>query len=92
MILVSLYDVKADSYSQPHPVYNEETAKRELSMLVNADDKSILSQHPEDYILFAVGEWCDRVPVGDNSRMTARLVAYPELRSICKAIDLKTKE
>lgn len=92
MILVTLHDVKSGSYSSPHACANEDVAMRDLSMLVNASDGSLLSAHPEDYILYAAGEWFDRVPVGDGSRMTAQLVSYPELRAICKAIDLKTKE
>lgn len=90
MILVSLLDVKAETYTPPHPVQNEETAKRELAMLVNSKDKTLISEHPEDFILFAVGEWFERVPEGD--KFTAKIVAYPSFRAITNAIDVKIKE
>lgn len=92
MILVSLYDSKADTYTPPHPSANAETAIRELSALVNDDSKTQIALNPEDFVLFAVGEWCDRVPVdGQDGKFTSKLVAYPGFKSLCKAIDLKKK-
>lgn len=92
MILVSLLDVKADTYSPPHVTMNEETAKREFAMLLNEDkSKSLVAAHPEDFILFSVGEWCERVPICDG-RFVAKLAAYQEFKALAKGIDLVAKE
>lgn len=93
MILWSLYDSKADTYTVPHVSLNEETAKRDFAMVVNDKNSkdSLISAHPEDFTLFLVGEWFDRVPT-DDGRFTARLVASPCFKAICKGIDVKSRE
>lgn len=89
MILVSLFDVKAKTYSPPHPTQNKDTAIRELAMLVNAGDKSLIATNPEDYALYSVGEWFDRVPVdGKVDSYTAKLVANQTFEHLCNAADL----
>lgn len=93
MVLVSLYDSKAKTYTPPHPSVNEDTAIREFQILVNDDGKTQVSQYPEDFVLFAVGEWCDRVPVpGNDGEFTSKLVAYPDFRALARGIDLRKKD
>lgn len=93
MVLVSVFDSKADSYSAPHPSQSKASAIREFEMLVNGDHNNLIAAHPEDFTLFEVGEWLERVPV-DNSgeHFTAKLVACPSFVALAKGSDLLKKE
>lgn len=89
MILVSIYDVKAESYTPPHPCPSHAAAIREFEVLVNDGGKSMISQHPEDFSLVLVGEWLDRVPVeGQSMKFTAKLVGYPQFSTLAQGRDL----
>lgn len=92
MILVTVYDSKADSYTPPHPSQNDSTAVREFATLVNDGGKSMISQHPEDFSIFRVGEWFERVPIeGQDGRFCARLVADSTFSCLARANDLVKK-
>lgn len=91
MVLVSVYDSKATTYTPPHPSQTKETAIREFSTLVNDGGKTMISQHPEDYSLFVVGEWFERVPLEGN-KTTAKLVASPSFECLAQGIDLVKKD
>lgn len=54
MILVSLYDAKAETWSNPHACANKATALREFQSLVWDGGKTLVSQHPADFDLFEV--------------------------------------
>lgn len=92
MILVSVYDSKADTYSAPHPSQSTASAIREFEMLVNGDKNNLIAAHPEDFTLFDVGEWLDRVPVDDSGEhFTAKLVSRPSFIALVKGSDLLKK-
>lgn len=90
MVLVTVYDCKAQIYTPPHVSQTKETAIREFGTLVNDGGKTMIAQHPEDYSLFLVGEWFDRVPL-DNGSVTAKLVATPSFECLAQGIDLVKK-
>ena len=53
-ILVSCYDIKADSYSVPFAVNTKDEARRSFGDALQ-DKNTVLGQHPADFILFVVG-------------------------------------
>lgn len=96
MILVSVFDVKAEIWTPPHPSQSRASAVREFETLVNDGGKTMISQHPEDFSLFLVGEWCDRVPMegfkpGSEVKFSAKLVAMPSFECLAQGIDLVKK-
>ncbi|CRH64993.1 Uncharacterised protein [Chlamydia trachomatis] len=54
MILVSVYDKKAQTFSQPFCAINEQVAIRQFGDAVR-DTNTAICAHPEDYQLFNVG-------------------------------------
>ena len=59
MILVSLRDTKAETWSNPHVVQNKAAALREFGMLVNDRSRSLVAEHPADFELYQVAEIAD---------------------------------
>lgn len=53
-----IYDSKADRYNPPFSVHTYGEAERGFKDLVN-DKTTAIGQHPEDFILFSLGEWDD---------------------------------
>lgn len=56
MCLYSVYDSKAESYSQPFFAVNDAVARRMFEQACN-DGETPVCAHPEDYTLFRVGDW-----------------------------------
>jgi len=56
--IVSVYDVKADTYATPVFVPSQLVAQRSFSDVVNHKDSPI-NKHPEDYRLFMLGFFDD---------------------------------
>lgn len=59
MILVSLFDSKAKTWSNPHVCQNKAAALREFGMLVNDGGRTLVAQHPADFDLFEVAICAD---------------------------------
>ncbi len=57
--ICSIYDGKAEAYSQPMFFQSTGQAVRSFSDIVN-DREHAIGQHPEDYTLFVLGEWNER--------------------------------
>lgn len=53
-LLISIKDLKADSWSFPAQADNRATALRSFADLVN-DKRTLVGQHPEDFDLYMVG-------------------------------------
>lgn len=60
-ILVSLYDGKAETWSPPSCADSKAAAIRQMEMLVNDRQQTLVSMHPEDFTLFMVGDFVDDV-------------------------------
>lgn len=58
-ILVSLYDGKAETWSPPSCADSKAAAIRQMEMLVNDKQPTLVSTHPEDFTLFMVGVFDD---------------------------------
>jgi len=54
----SIYDIKALAFLQPFFSLNDRTACRAVGAVVN-DAGTLLAKHPEDFVLFHVGEYED---------------------------------
>ena len=52
--LFSIYDTKADRYSQPFVAEHNADALRQFQQLAN-DDKTQIGQYPTDFILYSIG-------------------------------------
>lgn len=59
MILVSLRDSKAETWTLPKWTNNKATALREFGALVNDRQATLLATAPGDYDLYQVGEAAD---------------------------------
>lgn len=59
MILVSLRDSKAETWTLPKWTHNKATALREFGALVNDSQPTLLVTAPGDYDLYQVGEAAD---------------------------------
>lgn len=58
MKLFSIKDIKAGTFGRPMEGVNNVVVMRELGSVVNGDkDKTILAKYPEDFQLYAVGEF-----------------------------------
>ena len=60
----SIYDVKTEVYNQPFFMHRDAQATRSVVDLVS-DPQSSVSKHPEDYILYRLGEFDDNTGVYD---------------------------
>lgn len=67
----SIFDAKAAAFAQPFYAANNAVAIRMFQQVVN-DRDTVISQHPEDFSLFCVGEFNDAdgefSPCPDQSR------------------------
>lgn len=59
MLMFSLFDSKAQSFGQPFFFRNRGEALRAFTDLAN-DKKAMVGLHPEDFCLFALGEFDDQ--------------------------------
>lgn len=57
--LFSVFDKKAERFFPPFPSDNVATACRSFLQLLK-DPQSVLAQHPEDYVLYRVGDYDER--------------------------------
>jgi hypothetical protein len=61
--IVAIYDTKAEAFSQPVFVQSHGAAVRSFSDQVNGGGDNNLANHPEDFTLFAFGEFDDSTGV-----------------------------
>lgn len=81
MKLFAVKDILANEFIQVFPHQSVETAKRELSAVVNNKSQSLLYQFPTDYQLFCIGEF-----------ETKTGLLTPSLDFECLLADLKKNE
>lgn len=70
MIVITVHDEVADTWSNPVCVANGESAKRDFRSAC-ADERSLIGQHPSDFKLYAVGEWFPSEEPGKLPRLNA---------------------
>lgn len=56
MIVITLHDEVADTWSNPVVANNEASARRDFESAC-ADSRSLIGQHPTDFKLFAIADW-----------------------------------
>lgn len=78
--MVVVYDVKAEVYNKPVFVPSYAAGVRAFQDAVN-DVSSDFNRHPEDYIMFGIGEYDD---------VKCAIISEPALE-LAKAIALKDK-
>lgn len=62
MILVSVYDKKAQTFSAPFSAINEQVAIRQFGDAVR-DTNTAICAHPEDYQLFKMAEFRENIGI-----------------------------
>lgn len=55
----SIYDSAAKAFTQPFFMQNDGLAVRAFTDNVNSDTANNISEHPDQFTLFKVGEWDD---------------------------------
>jgi hypothetical protein len=80
--IYTIFDTAASAFNPPFYMHNDGMAFRAFSDNVN-DEKSIISKHPEQFILFKLGEY-------DDSEAMFDLLDTP--RPLCKGIELVNSE
>lgn len=71
MLLITVHDKVAGSWSPPSVASNKEAAVRDFRTACSRPG-SLISEHPEDFELFVIGEWS--VPY--ESTKVPKLVAF----------------
>lgn len=56
--IYSVFDVKSQLYGTPFFMLRDEIAQRAFADLVN-DKSTMVSRHPEDFLLYKIGEFWD---------------------------------
>lgn len=57
MILYTIYDTKADTYTPPFLAKNDDLAKRVIVNTCRGVGDCTLVQYPSDFVLFGIAEW-----------------------------------
>lgn len=76
--IFAVYDTKAQLYNAPFMLNTKGEAIRGFSDIAK-DDNSQIGRHPEDYVLFELGEWND---------LNAQYNLYDAPQSVVVAIEL----
>lgn len=82
MKMYSVRDAKAQIYHPPYYKHTHGEAERDFRTLTN-DEKSTLSQYPEDFDLYFLGEYDDQ---------TGKMLPLDTPQHVIKAIDCKTPQ
>ena len=80
-IIVTIYDVKADFYFPPFFVHTKGEAVRSFGDEVK-NENSPIGKHPEDYQLFALGEYIEQtgdIVVYENKERLALASDYVQI-------------
>lgn len=84
MILVTLKDNKAETFSLPKWTHNKATALREFGQLVNDRTGTLVSGSPGDFDLYAVGSCPDP--------FLGSIQAFNSPEHLANGVDVKIKE
>lgn len=79
----SILDTKAEAYSPPFLAMNDAVASRMFSNSVNQEETTQLFHHPEDFVLFCIGEF---------DALEGKLSGLDAPLAVARGIDLKRKE
>lgn len=66
MMLVSIKDTKSLSFGRPAPAVNKDVAIRDVKILVNDNQSTLISKFPEDFELWQVGEFHEDTGILDS--------------------------
>lgn len=78
-IIVTLFDSKAETYSPPTVAESNAAAIRQLGILVNDRQQTLVATHPEDFTLFRIASF-------DGCEITPE----PSRVALANGIDVKT--
>lgn len=80
-LLMSIKDSKTGVFSQPQLVVNENVAIRNVSIVLK-DERSILSQCPNDFDLFIIGSFDDETGVvSSDIKLITNLGALKDVKT-----------
>lgn len=78
--MFTLYDTAVMAYMSPIFARNKGEALRSLSKSVNGPSGNALADHPEQFVLYEIGEFNDE---------TGQVSPYVTPDCVCKAVELK---
>jgi hypothetical protein len=79
----SIFDQAAEAFVTPFFMQNDGLAMRAFQDNVNANDENNISKHPEQFSLYKIGEYDDKVGVIDS---------YEQPKVVARAIELKNEQ
>lgn len=77
--LYSIFDKKARTYNTPFYLLNDEIAKRTALDLVK-DHTTTIAKHPQDFILFRIGEFDDQTGHVQHDEKMPVIVNFHEIQ------------
>lgn len=78
--IYSIFDSKAEAYSQPFFAPNDAVARRIFENSVNKDETVQLFHHPEDFTLFRIGDW---------DAVAGSISGFDAPRAVARGVDVK---
>lgn len=82
-LVCAIYDTQAKVYASPFYMNTKGEAVRAFSDAVNDAQMGSLNKHPQDFLLFCIGEWDDN---------TGKLVSYSPPERLALGSDFVRKE
>lgn len=87
--IYTIYDTKAKIYNKPFYIINDDVALRTALDLVN-DQKSDVSKHPEDFIMYRIGQYEDTTAVFDLNEHADIICHFNQLSNEPEATSLRS--
>lgn len=84
MFIYSIYDRKAEIFNTPFFCRNDSVALRSFEDLLK-DDRTTVSQHPEDFVLYKLGQFNDENGQVVNDGFASLIDAFSVMKQMMKA-------
>lgn len=81
MLVITVHDKVAGTWSNPVVAQNAESAKRDFATACS-NTQSLIGQHPDDFQLFAVGDWHTSEDPGKDPQ----LVSYDKPKFLMQGV------
>lgn len=81
MLVITVHDKVAGTWASPVVVQNADSAKRDF-VTACANQQSLIGQHPDDFQLYAVGDW----HVSEDPTKDPQLVAYDKPKFLMSGV------
>jgi hypothetical protein len=76
--IYTIFDIKAKLYNKPFYMLNDQVAERTARDLLN-DEKSDINKHPEDFVLYKIGEYDDNTGIITTLQLPDMLFRFVDM-------------